>query len=466
MSSRDTLKILPEEERLFASAFQYAAIGMALVATDGHWLMVNKALCDLVGYEEEELLSLTFQDITHPDDLNEDLQYVQKMLAGELETYQMEKRYLHKDGSTIFILLSVSLVRDETSKPLFFISQIQNISERKLLESELVRQATEDMLTGVSNRRRFYDLSARELVRGGRYSEPMALLMIDIDHFKKINDTFGHSIGDEALKKMAAACVDILRSVDIFGRIGGEEFGGLLVKTNATSGRQIAERLRKVVEGLILPTEKGLVRFTISIGGVAFSGSHHSLEYRLRQADAALYEAKSGGRNRVVLVEDFPKEPGQTETSQAGFFRLEWSQDYECGNRKIDSQHRNLFQLVNTLLTSMISGQDKENCQNLINTLLVEVSSHFSVEEHIIDTLYPLADDHRQIHKELLEKAELLAQNFHRGQLEFAEVFQFLAIEVVNKHMLNEDRKFFAYLPQKDISPHANAGKRGGVKKK
>ena len=151
----DKHNLFQHDQRLFFNAFQYAAIGMALVAPNGQWLMANKALCNLIGYSEEELLTLTFQDITHPDDLHEDLLYVQKMLSGEIDTYQLEKRYFHKDGSIIHILLSVSLVKDNANSPLYFISQIQNITDRKLLEGELVRQASEDMLPGVSNRRRF-----------------------------------------------------------------------------------------------------------------------------------------------------------------------------------------------------------------------------------------------------------------------------------------------------------------------
>ena len=282
------LKNLEKDDKLFFSAFQFAAIGMALLSPAGKWLMVNKALCDLIGYSEEELLKLTFQDITHPDDLEQDLQYVQKMLSGDLETYQMEKRYFHKDGSTIHTLLSVSLVRDEKTSPLFFISQIQNITNRKLLENELIRQATVDMLTGISNRRRFYDLAEREILRGGRYNDPMVLLMLDIDRFKRINDTFGHGVGDEALKQMTTACRSELRSFDIFGRIGGEEFSILLIKTDAVIGRQVAERLRRAVEQCILTIDKGIVKFTVSLGGVSFSGNEHSLEYRLNQADNAL----------------------------------------------------------------------------------------------------------------------------------------------------------------------------------
>jgi len=128
---------LRESEVRFSQAFEQAAIGMALVAPDGHWLKVNRALCELIGYSEEELMVKTFQDITHPADLDTDLEYVRQMLAGEIQTYQMEKRYFHKLGAGVWILLSVSLVRDPQGKPLYFISQIQDITVRKRAETAL-----------------------------------------------------------------------------------------------------------------------------------------------------------------------------------------------------------------------------------------------------------------------------------------------------------------------------------------
>lgn len=152
-------------DKIFSSAFHYAAIGMALVAPDGRWLAVNRSLCKLVGYTEYELLSRTYQDITHSDDINENLSYVNKMLLGEIDTYQMEKRYFHKNGEIVNVMLSVSLVRDDNWRPLFFISQIQDITVRKQLESELVKLATEDSLTGASTRRRFFEFATREITR-------------------------------------------------------------------------------------------------------------------------------------------------------------------------------------------------------------------------------------------------------------------------------------------------------------
>jgi PAS domain S-box-containing protein len=130
-------ELLRESEERFRGAFDYAAIGMALVGLDGRWLQVNRSLCELVGYTEQELLATTFQAVTHPDDLDADLTYVQQLLAGEIHTYQMEKRYLHKLGYEVWVLLSASLVRDAQGNPLYFISQMINITESKLAEQAL-----------------------------------------------------------------------------------------------------------------------------------------------------------------------------------------------------------------------------------------------------------------------------------------------------------------------------------------
>jgi PAS domain S-box-containing protein len=132
-----------DPDSLFQNAFEFAAIGMALVSPEGKWLQVNRAICEITGYSEVELLERTFQDITHPDDLEADLENVHKMLAGEIKTYQMEKRYLHKNGSVVWILLSVSLVWTTSGEPLFFISQIQDITRQKASEEKLAKAAAE-----------------------------------------------------------------------------------------------------------------------------------------------------------------------------------------------------------------------------------------------------------------------------------------------------------------------------------
>jgi PAS domain S-box-containing protein len=141
---------LRRSEEQFRGAFDAAAIGMALVAPDGRWLQVNRSLCDIVGYTEQELLGRTFQDITHPEDLDADLAHLREMLAGEIRSLHMEKRYFHKDGHIVWILLSVSLVHDAEGGPLYFISQVQDITARKRAEQErelLIRQLQEALAT-------------------------------------------------------------------------------------------------------------------------------------------------------------------------------------------------------------------------------------------------------------------------------------------------------------------------------
>ncbi len=139
MSVNDPLS----SDALFQSAFEFAAIGMALVSPEGKWLRVNRSVCKITGYSEAELLERTFQDITHPDDLELDLENVRKMLAGEINTYQMEKRYYRRDGTIVWVLLSVSLVRTKSGEPLFFISQIQDITRQKTSEQRLAKATAE-----------------------------------------------------------------------------------------------------------------------------------------------------------------------------------------------------------------------------------------------------------------------------------------------------------------------------------
>ena len=139
---REQQAALRESETRFRQAFDFAAIGMAIVSPDGRWLQVNHALCDLLGHNAASLLNMTFQQVTHPDDLAADTGFVGQMLAGTIESYQMEKRYLHRDGSVVWVLLSVSLVRDAYRAPVHFVAQIQNITPRREAEIQLRRSTS------------------------------------------------------------------------------------------------------------------------------------------------------------------------------------------------------------------------------------------------------------------------------------------------------------------------------------
>ena len=164
------LRLLESEER-FRSAFQNSAIGMALVGLDGRWIKVNNSLCQIVGYTEEELRGKTFQDITHPDDLQSDLDFVARLLAGEIDHYQMEKRYFHKDGHAIWVRLSVSLIRGAQDNPIHFVSQMEDVTARKLAEKE-IRKLNAELEHKVEERTRQLLDAQEELVR----KEKLAIL--------------------------------------------------------------------------------------------------------------------------------------------------------------------------------------------------------------------------------------------------------------------------------------------------
>lgn len=181
-----------------------------------------------------------------------------------------------------------------------FIATYTDITERKEMEKELRRLATTDPLTGVNNRRRFDEISERELTRCKRYNHPLCVLMLDADHFKAVNDTHGHETGDRVLKMLADVCVRELRDVDVFGRFGGEEFTATLPETPMETARDAAERLREALAAITIPLDDGgQISITVSIGVAALNGDD-TLEGLLARADKALYRAKEQGRNQVV----------------------------------------------------------------------------------------------------------------------------------------------------------------------
>lgn len=308
-------QLMRENVDLFESAFSYASNGIALVAPDGRWLRVNDAVSKIVGYTSEELLSIDFQTITHPEDLQKDLEHVREMLQGERDTYRMEKRYYHKNGHIVWVLLSVSLVRHEDGAPRYFISQLQDISEQKRVVEELQQNrsqlemanrrlqqlATRDPLTHVLNRRAFDDRISEELQRAARSALPLSLILLDIDYFKRFNDDFGHPAGDEALRQVAKALVTAGRIDDIVARYGGEEFAIILPNTDAAGCRIAAERLRSAISGI-----GGLERGLTASLGTATIDRHNDIGHSgdracdalIHCADEALYRAKAAGRDQ------------------------------------------------------------------------------------------------------------------------------------------------------------------------
>lgn len=293
---------LAESHERFRLTLQNAPIGLAIVGLDGRFMDVNPALYDMLGYSEQELLGMTFQDLTHPDDLEQDLAYVEQTLRGERDQYRMQKRYFHRFGHIVYIQLDVSIVRSADSQPLNFVVQIQDITSRIERENALQQSALTDELTSLPNRRAFLDEAARLLTRARRTGEPISLLMIDIDRFKAINDTHGHAAGDLVLRAMKELVGPRLRGGDLLARLGGEEFGVLLPATGQRAAQEIAERIRHAIADADLRNEDGApIALTASLG-LAIVVGEESIHDALRRADLAMYRAKRDGRNRFVAA--------------------------------------------------------------------------------------------------------------------------------------------------------------------
>jgi hemerythrin len=309
----------------------------------------------------------------------------------------------------------------------------------------LLKLASEDYLTRIGNRRFFYEQASREIKRSARSEEPLTLLLIDIDHFKNVNDTYGHEAGDCVLQQIASICKNSIRSIDIIGRIGGEEFATLLLDTDYEGSHTTAERLRHNIANTDIKLRGNLLRTTVSIGAVTFLGDSKTIDFRLHHADEALYRAKNLGRNRVeyyIDPEDIYFSP--SKLYQTGLIHLQWSKRYESGNQTIDSQHHYLFQLSNRLLSAIIAGESKEHCLNLINALVEHVKEHFKDESEIfISANYEDSENHCKIHDKLLDQCAELAEKYKHDSLSLGEVLVFLASEVIHNHMIIEDKKFF-----------------------
>jgi diguanylate cyclase (GGDEF)-like protein len=191
-------------------------------------------------------------------------------------------------------------MRDADGRIAGALAVTRDISARKAAERQLEQLAQTDFLTGLANRRHFLLLAEQELARAQRYGSPLSVFMMDVDHFKAVNDTHGHQLGDLVLQTLGKVCREVLRDIDVVGRLGGEEFGVVLPHTDYADALEAAERLRRAVADTEVPLERGLpLRITISIGVASLADATTNIDTLLNQADQALYRAKDGGRNRT-----------------------------------------------------------------------------------------------------------------------------------------------------------------------
>jgi diguanylate cyclase (GGDEF)-like protein/PAS domain S-box-containing protein len=291
----------PVMERRLREIVRLAPIGIGIVDMAGHTVLTNGALSAMLGYTADEFARQTFDTFTHADDIQRNAELFDQMVAGEIDAFEMDKRFIHRDGHIVWGRLQVSLLRDETDGPAYAIGMLLDVTEEKRLRDELERLAFEDPLTGLANRRLFHDRVAHQLRHGRREGAQVrgAVIFADLDDFKLVNDTFGHEAGDRLLVGVADRVRRCLRPGDTGGRLGGDEFAVLLEDvTNESEALAVAERLRVAIAEPVMIGGRS-VRPVVSIG-VALLTDCADTDEVMRAADIAMYAAKSGGKDRSV----------------------------------------------------------------------------------------------------------------------------------------------------------------------
>ncbi|MFH2134690.1 MAG: diguanylate cyclase [Pseudomonadota bacterium] len=297
---------LQARERRLSEITNTMSDGLLVMDQGGRITFANPEALSLLGYSMDELLGGDMHEMLHvrPDGTPEPRAECRMLKVKQTgATYRGEEETFRcKDGSILPLSVSASVIVRE-GKVNSIVVAFHDITLRKQLELELERRAQTDALTGLSNRRHFYELAESELLRSRRYAAPMAVLMLDLDYFKLINDTHGHHAGDEVLKSFSQTCLQTLREIDVVARIGGEEFAVLMPETSAEQGLEVAERLRVALAESVVVVEGGeRLHFTVSIGATCLCAGDQNIDEVLKRADEALYQAKHAGRNTVRMV--------------------------------------------------------------------------------------------------------------------------------------------------------------------
>ncbi|WP_200375835.1 sensor domain-containing diguanylate cyclase [Thiocystis violacea] len=291
---------LLESERRYRRIVENSQEGIWTIDAEQRTNFVNARMAEMLGYPVEEMLGRSLLEFMSEEFRGIALNQIQQRRQGTREPHDFPLQ--RKDGGEIWALMSTTPLLDEKGRHRGTLAMVVDITDRKRMEARLRELAISDPLTGLLNRRHFYELAQRELERFTRYRRPLAAIMADLDHFKSINDEQGHLIGDQVLQTVARMLSESMRQTDLLCRYGGEEFAMLLPETDIRTASLTAERLRAMFDTQPIDTERGPLRLTVSLGVAAISaGETISLETLLDNADRMLYAAKDGGRNQVAI---------------------------------------------------------------------------------------------------------------------------------------------------------------------
>jgi diguanylate cyclase (GGDEF)-like protein/PAS domain S-box-containing protein len=318
------------EER-FRGAFDDAPIGMAIVGLDGHVEQANDAMCAITGRTRAELVGQSLRGLVHPGDVDEGRRAMQSLARGLTRELAVELRFLHPAGTPVDVAAHGTVLRDAAGRPTHMLGQFQDVTERKHFETRLQFMADHDPLTGLLNRRKFEAELERHVTHVKRYGAEGAVIVLDIDHFKSVNDAYGHNAGDELIVSIAATLRERLRESDLLARLGGDEFAVLLPKADVKEATHVAEMLVLAIRTSTTLLNGEVKKVTTSLGVAMFAGDAEDLsgETIVIDADLAMYDAKEAGRDRFAFYATSEHRVSRTKARLTWATRIEHALDHD-----------------------------------------------------------------------------------------------------------------------------------------
>lgn len=464
-SSRDITERKKLEEALKENELRYRTVANYTMDWE-YWIMpdnsfryVSPSSQQISGYAPGEFYADPglLARIIHPEDLHLYTGH-RHHLSAQGEAEPLDFRIVTKSGNQRWISHVCRPVYDSAGQYLGQRASNRDITDRKAAEEQIRTLAFYDTLTHLPNRRLLYDRLGQTLAASKRNGHYSAVLFLDLDNFKPLNDMYGHAVGDMLLIEVARRIGACLREVDTVARMGGDEFVVILSKLDDDKAESIAqasvvaEKIRaslsrpyllKIREEDTLGNEVEH-RCTSSIGAVVFTGYEASPDDLIKLADMAMYQAKESGRNSTCFLDLQDREALAAEHGGM-MLRLNWHESYNCGEPTIDQEHRKLFELANTLIEAAFARNEKPlRFDSAMEELLLHVVKHFADEEAILARRhYDDLETHALDHKRLIAHALQLRDRAAAGGVTVGELVNFLAGQVVMQHMLKADRKFY-----------------------